>query len=305
MIASGIPIYQFSVPKSCNIYGNFNSYKLNSRWRQKWTEIRCCKQKVGEKARTKKNYYELLGVSADSNLQEIKEAYRKLQKKYHPDIAGQEGHEYTLMLNEAYEVLIKDDLRRNYDASMGPMRGKFGKTLSGYSSWKGPLRPHALFVDANACIGCRECVHHASNTFVMDEALGCARVRVQFGDDDQKIDVSVESCPVNCIHWVDREELAVLEFLVQPQLKEGYGVFGGGWERPANVFMAAKTLSKQLKEQAEAESRQRNGRVKVEEETPAQAEARANASMKIQMERFGRMWNNLKPLFGSNIWDQK
>ncbi|EOY02473.1 hypothetical protein SCA6_017745 [Theobroma cacao] len=301
MISCGVPIYQFSVPKSSHIYGKFNPNKSNSRWGKKWTEIRCCNQRVGEKARAKKNYYELLGVSADSNPQEIKEAYRRLQKKYHPDIAGQEGHEYTLMLNEAYQVLIKDDLRRNYDASIGPIKVQFGNTVSGYSSWKGPLRPQALFVDGNACIGCRECVHHASNTFVMDEALGCARVRVQYGDDDQKIDVSVDSCPVNCIHWVDREELAVLEFLIQPQPKEGYGVYGGGWERPANVFVAAKAFSKQLKQQAEAEGQQRNGRVAVDEETPAQAEARANASMKIRMERFSRIWNNLKSFFGSNI----
>ncbi|XP_021299245.1 uncharacterized protein LOC110427929 [Herrania umbratica] len=303
MMSCGVPIYQFSVPKSSNIYGNFNPNKSNSRWGKKWTEVRCCNQRVGEKARAKKNYYELLGVSADSNPQEIKEAYRRLQKKYHPDIAGQEGHENTLMLNEAYQVLIKDDLRRNYDASIGPIKVQFGNTVSGYSSWKGPLRPQALFVDANACIGCRECVHHASNTFVMDEALGCARVRVQYGDNDQKIDVSVDSCPVNCIHWVDREELGVLEFLVQPQPKEGYGIYGGGWERPANVFMAAKAFSKQLKQQAEAEGQGR--RVAVEEETPAQAEARANASMKIKMEKFSRIWNNFKSFFGSNIWDSK
>lgn len=51
---------------------------------------------------------------------------------------------------------------------------------------------------------------------------------------------------------MDREELAVLEFLTQPQPKKGYGVFGGGWERPANVFMAAKAFSKQqLNQQSE------------------------------------------------------
>lgn len=40
--------------------------------------------------------------------------------------------------------------------------------------------------------GCRECVHNARNTFVMDETVGCARVNVQFGDDDTSIEVSNE-----------------------------------------------------------------------------------------------------------------
>ena len=60
------------------------------------------------------------------------------------------------MLNEAYKVLIKEDLRRQYDASIGQMRLRNGTTTySGlaYSAWKGPLRPQALFVDENACIG--------------------------------------------------------------------------------------------------------------------------------------------------------
>lgn len=37
--------------------------------------------------------------------------------------------------------------------------------------------------------GCRECAHNTSETFMMDEALGCARVRVQFGDSEKKIEV--------------------------------------------------------------------------------------------------------------------
>lgn len=64
---------------------------------------------------------------------------------------------------------------------------------------------------------------------------------------------------MNCIHWVDREELPVLEFLIQPQPKKGYGVFGGGWERPANVFMAAKAFNKQLQQQAAGGSNPRTG----------------------------------------------
>ncbi|XP_019052582.1 PREDICTED: uncharacterized protein LOC104593132, partial [Nelumbo nucifera] len=268
------------------------------RWRKNSIVIRCCNRKIGGKAKTK-DYYELLGVTADSKPQEIKEAYRKLQKKHHPDIAGQRGHEYTLRLNEAYRVLMREDLRREYDGFIGKTSGGFGRDFTGltYSSWKGPFRSQALFVDENACIGCQECVHHASNTFMMDEALGCARVKVQFGDDDRSIEVSVDSCPVNCIHWVDREELAVLEFLIRSRPKKAYGVFGGGWERPADVFMAAKYFNKQLQQHRQRTSTAAEGI--VEEETPAQAEARARASMKLQMESFSRLWSWMRKFSGS------
>ncbi|GKV07764.1 hypothetical protein SLEP1_g19488 [Rubroshorea leprosula] len=310
MLASMFPLYKVSVPKSCPFDGHFNSKKSsNPRLKHRTTLIRCCQQRVGERERTrrrmKENYYELLGVSVDSNPQEIKEAYRKLQKKHHPDIAGQEGHEYTLLLNEAYGVLIREDLRRDYDASIGQVRFRRNVSASGlgYSSWRGPLRTQALFVDGNACIGCRECIHHASNTFVMDEATACARVKVQYGDDDQKIEVSVDSCPVNCIHWVDSEELPVLEFLIQPQPKEGHGVFGGGWERPTNVFMAAKAFAKQLKQEPASDFNQRNARATADEETPAQVEARINASMKIKMASFVRVWDFFKAAFSSGTID--
>ncbi|XP_012081287.1 chaperone protein dnaJ C76, chloroplastic isoform X2 [Jatropha curcas] len=284
MSFSVVPAYQ----EVSQIHGFFNPNKTLFRWRKKCPAIRCSNRKA-ESARIEKNYYELLGVSVDSDSKEIKEAYRRLQKKYHPDIAGQKGHECTLMLNEAYKVLMREDLRRKYDISIGQLRMGTGRNnnVMGFSSWKGPVRHQALFVDENACVGCRECVHHASNTFSMDEAHGCARVKVQFGDDDEKIQVSVDSCPVNCIHWVDKEELTVLEFLIQPKPREGYGVFGQGWERPSNVFAAAKSFNKQLKRQTE----NFETRATTEEETPAQAEARANASMKIERERFSTIWN--------------
>uniref|UniRef100_A0A0E0E1X6 4Fe-4S ferredoxin-type domain-containing protein n=1 Tax=Oryza meridionalis TaxID=40149 RepID=A0A0E0E1X6_9ORYZ len=153
------------------------------------------------------------------------------------------GHDYTLLLNEAYKVLMRNSPRNAGASGRGFGRGFTG---NGYSCWNGPVRSHALFVDENKCIGCRECVHHAGETFAMDDVLGSAHVEVQFGDQEQKIQVAVESCPVNCIHWVMSEELAVLEFLARPQQKEAHGVFGGGWERPRDVFAAANNFTKRL-----------------------------------------------------------
>lgn len=293
MLVSGVSIHRITAPTHFQHHHLHSPNPTSRVWRQRCSGIRCCK-KVEDRLRTEKNYYKLLGVSVDSTNKEIKEAYRKLQKKYHPDIAGQKGHEHALMLNEAYKVLMREDLRREYDASIGQLRISFGRNIPdlGYSSWNGPLRPQALFVDENACIGCRECVHNASNTFIMDETLGCARVKVQYGDDDRKIEVSVDSCPVNCIHWVEREELQVLELLSRPQPKEGYGIFGQGWETPKNVFKAAKAFNKQQKQEENI------GKASVEQETPAQAEARASASTKLQMEKFSGIWKWVNEILG-------
>ncbi|KAG8384853.1 hypothetical protein BUALT_Bualt04G0161600 [Buddleja alternifolia] len=282
---------QFSIPNNLQI--NRQLHINTPIWRRRNTIlVRCCRDKLGEN----ENYYELLGVSVDSNPKQIKDAYRKLQKKYHPDIAGEKGHESTLMLNKAYKVLMRDDLRKEYDSSIGRISVGIGRSAFG-STWKGPLRPQALFVDENSCIGCRECVHQATNTFLMDEAFGTARVKVQYGDDDETIKVSVDSCPVNCIHWVDTEELEALEYLIQPQPKTGHGIYGQGWERPANVFLAAKSFNKQSKNQ-EKKQQEYAHESSEEEETPAQAKARESAYMELNVGSFARIWGWMKKITG-------
>ncbi|MSE09545.1 DnaJ domain-containing protein, partial [Lactobacillus salivarius] len=52
------------------------------------------------------NPYDVLGVSKDASDQEIKRAYRKLSKKYHPDLNHEPGAEEKFKeVNEAYEIL--------------------------------------------------------------------------------------------------------------------------------------------------------------------------------------------------------
>ena len=64
----------------------------------------------------KRDYYEVLGVDKNASDAEIKSAYRKLAKKYHPDINKEEGAaENFKEIGEAYSVLSDESKRKTYD----------------------------------------------------------------------------------------------------------------------------------------------------------------------------------------------
>ena len=89
-----------------------------------------------------KNYYEILGVSKDASSEDIKKAYRKLARQYHPDLhpGDQAAAEKFKEINEANEVLSDEKKRKNYDtfgdANGNPGAG-FGGGFSGFQDFSG------------------------------------------------------------------------------------------------------------------------------------------------------------------------
>lgn len=75
----------------------------------------------------------------------------------------------------------------------------------------GTLRQKGVYVDEVTCIGCKHCAHVARNTFYIEPDYGRARVVNQDGDSEEIVQEAIDTCPVNCIHWVEYEELKRLE----------------------------------------------------------------------------------------------
>ena len=90
------------------------------------------------------DYYKMLGVARDATPEQIKKAYRKLAREYHPDAGGDD--EKFKDVNEAYEVLSDEKKRKLYDqygtanenqipgAGFGGFGG-VGDAFSGFGSW--------------------------------------------------------------------------------------------------------------------------------------------------------------------------
>src|SRR5699024_8779032 len=78
---------------------------------------------------SKRDYYDVLGVSKDADKTEIKKAYRKLARKYHPDVNKEpDAADKFKEATEAYDVLNNDQKRAQYDqfGHAGPQGQGFG-----------------------------------------------------------------------------------------------------------------------------------------------------------------------------------
>jgi len=187
--------------------------------------------------------YEFLGVEHRADTATIRKAYLAKQKMVHPDVAGDEAQEVSMLLNSAWDLLKNPEKRSAYDASLHvephvdepeddgptwpwtPKEGRGQKVVyhgrpRSRSLWarvheadRGEMweQQKFLFVDELKCISCWHCVACAPKSICMDHDHIRARVFAQWGNSEDDLEWAVRSCPVDCISWVSRKELQVLE----------------------------------------------------------------------------------------------
>ena len=210
------------------------------------------------------DYYSLLQLDFDASSKDVKRQYRQLQKWCHPDIAGEAGTEVCIILNEAYDTLMDAKEREVYDrdlkelqqlanmAAAGGAAGDFkpytGQPLSTFCGSDPSGEQRAVFVNESACIGCRQCNHSAPNTFMMEDDWGRARAFQQWADDEEDINIAIESCPVDCIYFVKQRNLPILEYAMQRCERASVGVMNGGNVRVGDPFDVANSMIKKGEE---------------------------------------------------------
>jgi curved DNA-binding protein len=151
------------------------------------------------------DYYRVLGISRRATLAEIKQAYRRLAKKYHPDVSQEVDSEYHFKrINEAYDVLGNERRRSQYDREVRKHREKqvnFNAQQSAYTRRTSPFDTNVAPSRAGhqqtsnsakrrkpvwgSIFGKKPKDQHVKIRLNLEDALGTPKKRVRLPDGEQ------------------------------------------------------------------------------------------------------------------------
>ncbi|CAJ1334149.1 unnamed protein product [Effrenium voratum] len=288
-----------------------------------------------EIARVPENLYELLGVQETADADEIKHAYYDKMKICHPDIAGDDGEEICILLNDAYDLLQDPQEKQAYDIQLRKDHSKpvlapapvVSTDLSATWAWTSKAgnkkakptyngRPLSrslhnkvppegqgdkwsdekfVFVDEWTCIACRNCCDVAPRTFCIDADAGRARAFAQWGNTEELLDYAVQACPVDCIYWVSREELQVLEYVTRDRLYES------GNTLPCSMA-ARQGAGSGVEEDPFSMAVNFQNRLEEEEERRQRAEAAGPSKPSEMQERIRELFGNMSERLRTAGW---
>lgn len=180
------------------------------------------------------DFYSLLGVPPSASEKEIKQAYYTIMRDYHPDVStDEEATDFCIFLNEIYETLSDPEKRAAYDE----IAGFSTESINPFND--DTYKRDQAFVDEFTCIGCKNCCNVCPKTFGIEDMFGRARVMQQKGDEENKIQEAIDTCPVNCIHWVSAPQLSLLETEMMKIERVAVWVLMNGTSVAGDVFQSA------------------------------------------------------------------
>jgi len=181
------------------------------------------------KSRDHDDYYRILGVRRDASGDEIKQAYRRLARRYHPDVSEEpEAEELFKILNEAYEVLGDRDRRAVYDLTTLQKDKCGGREFSADSARRGrhatfDFEAGAVWASGPSSPEAHGCSHQRGRAHRMeDPAKPQAHFdRVGARDLETSVIVTVEEVCLGAERTLDVAGRGPVKIVIPPGVMEG------------------------------------------------------------------------------------